>query len=407
MIYGVGTHTTIAHSPFIRAAIKDLNLKSIRQELWWASMELPDGSLQINPGYADRLATMESVGSDNITILMYGSTVRNIGQPYTQAERDQFLDYVRFVLPYVSPHCKYIEIWNEWNIGAGASAAQRTSGQHSGIAEYVALCATVAPIIRELAPNAIILGGATAGHAKAWFGPACDAGLLQYVDAVSCHPYNHSNVTTHRPEDAIQDLDGLQILLRTKNGGNDLDVYITEMGWPTHTAGHEAAKVAGYLTRFYKLAEKRAWIKGVWWYDLLDDGVDATNREFRFGLLASDAKTPKPAYHALKALTNREIRDQYGWCRVAVTAAVQALINAGTLPDRAKRAMSNLRSTNTTVTIGARTLNVMTGPVDLAVLDDIGERWADDFHIIEGPVVRGQVPAQTTVTLDSTWPNGW
>lgn len=406
MIYGVGTHTTIAHSPLILAAIKDLGLKSIRQELWWASMELPDGSLQISPEYADRLATMASVGNDNITILMYGSTVRGIGQPYTQVERDQFLDYVRFVLPHVSPHCKYVEIWNEWNIGAGASAGQLASGQHSGAAEYVALCADVSPIIKSLAPHLVIIGCAAAGHAKSWIGECCDVGLLQHVDAVSCHPYVFDAVAP-TPETAIQDLDGLQILLRTKNGGADVPVYISEMGWPTHTAGHDAAKVAGYLTRFYKLAEKRTWIKGVWWYDLLDDGVDATNREFRFGLLASDAATPKPAYHAYKALMNRTRNDQYGWCRVAVTAAAETAINGGTLPERAKRAMANLRSTNTTTTIGARTLRVMTGPMDLAVLGDIGERFADDFHIIEGPVVRGQVPAQTTATRDSTWPNGW
>lgn len=407
MIYGVGTHTTLAHSPFIRAAIKDLGLTSIRQELIWESVENGSGFF-LTPGYLDRIAVMDSVGTDNVSILCYGNPEYGVGIPVTDEERLRFAEYCRFVLPIISRSSRYIEIWNEWNIGAGKSPAQVAAGTFVNSYEnYIALCAVVSPIIRKLAPNSVILGGATAGHGKEWFRLACDAGLLQYVDAVSCHPYNHSDVATHKPEDAIQDLDGLQILLRQKNGGASVDVYITEIGWPTHTAGHDAARVAGYLSRFYRLCSLRPWIKGVWWYDLLDDGVDSTNREFRFGLLANDAKTPKPAYHAFKALMKRDRVDQYGWCRVAVTTALETQINSETLPERFNRGLCNLSSTGTTTVIGARTLNIMTGPVDLAALYAIGEHLGDDLVLIEGPVVRGQIPAQTTATRTDTWPNGW
>jgi hypothetical protein len=166
------------------------------------------------------------------------------------------------------------------------------------------------------------------------------------------------------------------------------------------------------MARLYRLCEMRSWVKAMWWYGLWDDGADQANKEHRFGLFANDALAPKPAAHAYRALTNRTRNDQTGWCRVAVTAVIETEINkiplqTSVLPPRAQRALKDLRSTGTTTTIGARTLRVMTGPMDLSVLDDIGERFADDFIIIEGPVVKGQVPAQTTATRTTTWPNGW
>lgn len=402
MIRGVGIHTPAVGAERLSLALADLKVESVRDEITWDAVERTVG-VYSKPAYFDsRLSTMRAVGSENVTILCYGNAARGIGQPYTPAERDQFAAYVRHILPFLAGIVKYVEIWNEWNNGAGRSAAQTASGQHSGVSEYVALCADVAPVVRSIIPGAVVLGGVLSGASKPQFEALVDAGIMAHVDAISCHPYLLGG-----PEECVTNLNNIQASLKIKNNNREVPFCITEMGWPTHTAGNSASTVAGYLSRLYRLCEQRGYIKGVWWYDLVDDGVDGANDQFRYGLLASDAKTPKPAYHAFKALTNRTRNDQYGWCRVAVTAAVEAAINGGTLPDRAKLAMDDLRSTNTPITIGARTLRVMTGPIDLAVLDDIGERFADDFVIIEGPVVRGQIPAQTTATRTPTWPNGW
>lgn len=405
MIYGVGTHIGVANRDRGIAALKDLGAQSMRDEILWSSSEVTAGTFALQPGHQAKLDTWASVGRDNVAILCYGNANYGIGQPYTQAERDQFITYVRWILPYFVGIAKYVEIWNEWNSGAGASAAQVTSGQHSGIPEYVALCAAVAPVIREIMPDAIVLGGVTAGIARVYQEDLVTAGLMAHVDGMSCHPYLNNT-----PEIFADNLDVTQDGLASRNGGVEVPMYLTEMGWPTHTGANSyaASTVASYLARAYRYCEVRSYVKGMWWYDLVDDGTDQENDQHRFGLLASDAITPKPAYHAYRAFVRRANRnEENGWCRVAVTAAVGTTIKGTTLPARAKRALSNLRSINATTVIGARTLNVMTGPIDLAVLDDIGERFADDFQIIEGPVVRGQVPAQTTATRDSTWPNGW
>jgi len=409
MIYGLGTHIASTNKTRCVNIAKYVGVTSLREDISWNSAEATIGNFALTVHHQAKIDAMAEIGADNIMILSYGNTAHGVGQPYTQAERDKFCTYVRWLVPLVSSVCKYIEIWNEWNHGAGASAAQVASGQHSGTQQYADLCRDVYPIIKELHPQSIVLAGSTSKlWGTPWLGALYDMGLLNFCDGISLHPYTHSEAyPNYLPPKSLKYMSDAQAVVRTKNNGADFPFYVTEIGWPTHTAGHVASNVAGYLGRVFKLYEAQPWIKGAWWYDIFDGGTDATNQENRFGLVANDAITPKPAAHAYRALTNRTRNDQVGWCRIAVTAAVEARINAGTLPERAKLALKDLRSTNTPVTIGSRSMRVMTGPFNLAVFDDISDQFADDFHIIEGPVVRGQIPAQTTVTRDPTYPNGW
>lgn len=408
MIFGVGTHISVSNRDPSIEVLKDLRAQSIRDEILWGEIETVKDVFTLKPSSYAKLEAWRSVGRDNVAILNYGNALYGIGQPYTPAERDLFVQYVRFIVQIIAPYCKYIEIWNEWSQGGGRSAAQVASDAWGGAPEYVALCAAVSPIIRQLAPNSILLVGF---YQKSFFDSIMDAGILNYADAFSFHMYNYDTVDP-TPEDALGRLKNVNSWILAKNGGNPVGLYVTEVGWPTNTVGttviHPAAKVATFLSRFYGSGEKLPWIKGVWWYDLADDGPNPLEEQDRFGLVANDQRTPKPAYYTFKALTHRDRTDQYGWCRVAVTTAVEAQINAGTLSDRVARALKDLRSAGTTVVVGARPpLRVMSGPVDLAALADVGEALVEDFVIIEGPVVRGQIPAQTTATRTPTWPNGW
>lgn len=411
MIYGIGTHIVATNKARCVNATKSIGATSLREDISWNGVEASAGVFALTVHAQAKIDAMVEVGTENILILAYGNTAHGVGQPYTHAERKKFVDYVRWIVP-LTGHCvKYYEIWNEWNHGAGATAAQTAAGTHSGTQQYADLCKDCYPVIKSLAPNSLVITGSTSkvwsGH---WYPALCDAGILPYSDGFSVHSYTHSEVApNHLPPRAMTYIDDIDTLCKSKNGGVSVPMYITEMGWPTHTTGHGAAAVAGYLTRFYKLAEARSFVKGVWWYDIFDSSTNADDMQSRFGLLANDAVTPKPACHAYRALVRRGEREEWGWVEVGVTTAVETLINNRnpSIPANVMRGVGNLRSAGSTKTVAGAPMRVMRGPVLLSALDAITDQFGASFEVLQGPIVKGVPPAQTTVTKDSTWPNGW
>lgn len=412
MIYGLGTHIVASNKVKCVTATRGVGCTSLREDIAWDGSELTIGNFALTANTQAKIDAMAEMGTDNILILAYGNTAHGVGQPYTQAERNKFLDYVNWIVP-LTRHCvKYYEIWNEWNHGAGATAAQTAAGTHSGTQQYADLCRDCYPVIKALAPNSLVLTSSTskvwAGH---WYPALCDAGILPYSDGFSVHSYTHSEAApNHLPPRAMTYLDDIDTLVKAKNGGVSVPLYITEMGWPTHTTGHNAAAVAGYLSRFYKLSQARSFVKGVWWYDIFDSGTDATNMQHRFGLLANDAVTPKPAYHSLKSYIRRTSKtEEWGWVDVATTATIETNINTlnAAISARLLRGLRNLKSTGTTRVVSGVTLNVMRGPILMSLLDEICDSFGADFEIVEGPVYKGATPSQTTYTKNTNWPNGW
>lgn len=396
MIYGIGTHIVSTNKVRCVAATKVIGATSLREDISWNGTETTIGNFSLTAHHRAKIAAMEEIGTENILILCYGNAAHGIGQPYTQAERDKFLEYVRWIVP-LTKHCvKYYEIWNEFNHGAGATAAQVAAGTHSGTQQYADLCKDCYPVIKSLAPESLVLTGSTSkvwsGH---WYPALCDAGILPVTDGFSVHPYTHSEAApNHLPPRAMTYLDDIDTRVKAKNGGVSVPQYLTEMGWPTHTAGHAAAAVAGYLGQLYTLAQQRNYIRGVWWYDIFDSGTNAADMQQRFGLLANDAVTPKPAYNAYRGLLQPHLR---AWVVVSVETALLSQ-----LAGYEQRALSALTVDGTRVLDGKRH-TIYTGVCALGEL--LRVRTVD---IIEGPVVGGIIPAQSTApTRTPQYPNGW
>jgi hypothetical protein len=76
---------------------------------------------------------------------------------------------------------------------------------------------------------------------------------------------------------------------------------MTEIGWPNHVGrlGVSPETTACFLGRLFLLAKATSFVKGVWWYDFQNDGLEQNNAEHNFGLVSHDL-TPKPAYFAMR-----------------------------------------------------------------------------------------------------------
>ncbi len=127
--------------------------------------------------------------------------------------------------------------------------------------------------VRKVDPNAVILAGSFNTNKPrdvAWFEELMKLGILNYIDGVSIHPYS-----LKLPEDNLATIDKFEELAK-RYAGKEVPVYITEMGQSSSTAPGYVSDdaTAQFVVKYTFLAKARPYIKGLWWYDLVDDGPD-------------------------------------------------------------------------------------------------------------------------------------
>jgi len=130
--------------------------------------------------------------------LWMGADLRPYGATFqSQEEIDQYIDYVRFVVPHFRGRIRYYQIWNE----PGDVA----------VSDYANLVRQVVPAIREEDPEARIIIGGTQGdwengypgygsHQRfsvnlAYLNELLQSGVVQMVDGISWHPF-YDNIPT-------------------------------------------------------------------------------------------------------------------------------------------------------------------------------------------------------------------
>lgn len=305
--YGVGVHVGMNKNALVATnkALTQMGVNTFRDEVFWHRLEKTRGKLAFPDSLKDldQLVTESAKrGVKPLIILDYGNTFYdNGGLIQSPAGIVAFTRYVRFVVKHFRGRVDQFEIWNEWNIGGGGTPEQRAA-RFGSAEQYAELLKAAYAAVKAENPSATVIGGAFAGFDYTWIDAFAKAGGFQSLDGFSIHPYVFSQGKPPRgtPEAAMRHLDDLKARLDTLAKGRNVRVYVTEIGWPVHkdAMGVSEEMAAEYLRRFMTLAKSRPWIAGVWWYDLFDDGDDASNKEHRFGLIARDGK-PRPAFQAL------------------------------------------------------------------------------------------------------------
>lgn len=315
---GVGVHVGLGwyDTERVRALTADLPVSSMRDELPWSEVETADGELRVTDAVRriDALVDLlQSRQQSLVLILGYGHPRHTPnGLVDSAAGRQAFGRYAQWVARRYGTRVRYYEVWNEWNAGMGSTLQPRPEGK---VEDYVALLRHVYPLIKAEAPQSKVLGLGQAGTAQKFFKDFIRLKGLASLDGLSVHPYVHFHRQEGLPELAIDWLDWAHALVR-QNTKRELLFYVTEIGWPASEGveGYPEQRVAAYLTRFYAMAAARPWIAGIWWYTLLDDGDDPTDKEHRFGLVprGGPERQPRPAFESLRAMATWA-REGSGW----------------------------------------------------------------------------------------------
>ncbi|WP_413725046.1 endo-1,4-beta-xylanase [Sodalis sp. RH16] len=260
---------------------------SFRTDYRWSNIETKKGVFNPPNERLDKII-VDSINKYNITpliILGYKNDLYGPGKPISPEYLEGFSNYVTWVANRYKNDKIIYEIYNEWwhdDFKSNSSVNDKISSMN-----YLSLIKKASVIIKEIDPNALIIAGSMnpldQRHID-WMNSMMGAGLLKYVDGVSIHPYSVKN-----PETDFIRIDRFEKELRSKyNEGRDVDIYISEMGYSDSIQGKLlASRQEQYAKEYMDLVNDRNYIKGIWWYQLINE-KNVSSYESNFGLLNSD-----------------------------------------------------------------------------------------------------------------------
>lgn len=309
---GIGMHVrTYPNDPgYYLDKIKSAGFTSFREDYPWQLVELQKGTYS-NNSYLQKVDTAfndgEKYGLSSVLILDYSNkNYDSYGYPNTDAAIEGFANYAYWTAKRFSGKVKYFEIWNEWLYKTGIQVRGAVPPPPE---VYAKLVIATAKAVKKANPDAIIITGSFSPFSTrdvAWFDKVIDAGVLNYIDGISLHAYTPSGSSGDiiTAEGNLQLIDAYEKHVTQKTGKKNVPLYITELGFPTYSGkdGLRADKVAQYVMKYTLLAQTRSYIKGVWWYDLIDDGTSTNNKEHNFGFFTR-MESPKESVSAIEKIT--------------------------------------------------------------------------------------------------------
>lgn len=270
----------------------------VRMDFSWTGTEKRQGDYDFS-AYDRLLAALEVHKLRALFILDYGNPLYEADSAVaTEAGRRAFSRWAAAAAVHFQGHGILWEIWNEPN---GSFWKPRANAQ-----DYAALALAAAKAIHAAVPGEAVIGPATSGVDLQFLETCFQAGLLDWWEAVSVHPYRQS-----APESATADYQKLRTLIaRYAPKGKSIPILSGEWGYSSAWQNFDDSTEGQMLARQW-LVNLASHIPLSIWYDWHDDGADPLDPEAHFGTVAnayhagdSPVYQPKPAYLAAKTLTS-------------------------------------------------------------------------------------------------------
>jgi len=297
---------------FVQGHKKDLDLiaaagfKFVRMDFSWEWIEQKKGEYDWSP-YDELTANLKKRGLGAIFIFDYSHSFYEEDvasfHPITHApERrpgsPQHPESIAAFARWAAASAKHFHgqkiIWEIFNEPNGFFWKPKPDAN-----QYTALAFAVAKAIRAAEKKATIIGPATSGMPFDYLEIFLKSGVLEFLDAVSVHPYRGE-----APETAGAEYKKLREMIdryAPKSRKGKIPILSGEWGYASQTGGFSVENQAAFAVRqqLFNLLEG---IPLSIWYDWKNDGLNPHETEQNFGTVFNDLK-PKPAYLALQKLT--------------------------------------------------------------------------------------------------------
>jgi hypothetical protein len=293
--------------------LKSAGFGWIRDELYWSKVEEKAGLFTFPRAYDDYIKQASQFGIKPLIVLDYGNSGAHPGlfkgpQGFAQTPEERSY-FVRYVDALVRRYGNTVKHWELWNEPAFAQVS---------FDDYVALLKEVYVAVKIRSPDATVIscggGGAGGGPGGDCITAIAAHGALEYQDAFSVHPYMSPFTPEkgYRTEGAplasvnipvVWPYLSRMLASHPRADKQRMKLWITEIGWPSSPAsdGLSEPGQAANLARSFLLSRRYNAVEVMFWYDLVDDGANPSDKENNFGMLRADL-SPKPAFVAAAVL---------------------------------------------------------------------------------------------------------
>ena len=261
--YGICQHVVghnIGRQDTTSLLVKNAGIKIVRDSYRWQSAEKEKGVLVFDPAIKEKFSAMHDEGLKIIMVCGLGNSLYTgedlMTAPATPEAIAGYARYCAFLAKELKGIVDYFEIWNEYNY-TPFNVTNETPENYAKIlkAAYTA--------IKEVNPEATVLGLSMGGVYPKWVQRVFAAGGYDYMDAVSLHPYEYTNVFDEVK--LIDSINSIKDIMRTYEKGDSIKpVWYTEIGFSTYNGDtgfseeHQAKNtVLSYaVSKAYDLADK-------------------------------------------------------------------------------------------------------------------------------------------------------
>jgi polysaccharide biosynthesis protein PslG len=304
---GVNIHFATGHEQDLDL-IKAAGFKFVRMDFHWEATEPRKGEYHW-AGYDELLANLDQRGLRAILILDYshhlyeeavtspnpltGVAQKSVASPQ---HPDSIAAFVRWALASAKHfHGRHV-LWEIWNEPNGNFWSPKPDAQ-----QYTALALATARAVREAEPDATLIGPASSGFPWEFLETFLKSGVLEYLDAVSVHPYRDPHKPPETAATDYQRLRGMIERYAPASKKHKLPILSGEWGYSSFKHGVTLETQAAFAVR-QQLSNLLNDVPLSIWYDWCNDGPDPNENEHNFGTVLPDL-APKPAYLAIRTLT--------------------------------------------------------------------------------------------------------
>lgn len=286
--FGVGVHLS---PPYLNSGqvAGEIGFSHMRTDARWRTTEMRPGEYTFPALEDSMIQDYTNHGVELLPLSVYTNKLYDGGKtPSTPEGLAAYAAYTNAVVAHYGSAS--VEVYNEFNnppMNKGACGPTAAC--------YMPMLQATAERVKVDRPETLIVGPSIARTDDVFLTELYEAGGLDYLDAVSWHPYDYGpGIGPEFLEASLQD----QVAkMKEYNNGVAKPIWITELGWST--AGYTEQEQADNLVRAQAISLANG-VERFYWYDLVNDETDVTHHEGNFGLVRQVTEevplfAPKPS----------------------------------------------------------------------------------------------------------------